>query len=85
MDDVLVTSDPLASNDPNAVDTSAVCQPRERPRCIEILRQHACELGSRRVLIRSEGMNSFDRVGVGGGRRGVTWLVTAWIVRDSGR
>lgn len=86
MDDVLVTSDPLSSADLDVVDTAATCPARARGRCLDILRRHACELGSRRVLIREESLVSLSpNAGRSDKRTGADWLMTAWIVRDSRR
>ena len=54
MGEVQVVTNSSDVNRADAIEVSVICSTYMRERCIELLRERACELGSRRVVIRSE-------------------------------
>ena len=79
MSEVLVVKNPDGAIRSDAVDVSVICSNYMRERCVELLRERACELGSRSVVIRSEKYAPI----ASGNRKGVRDLeLQAWIIRQ---
>lgn len=82
MSEVQVVTNSSDVNRADAINVSVICSTYMRERCIELLRERACELGSRRVVIRSEKYAPM----ASGNRKGVRdWEVQAWIVPQTSR
>ncbi len=80
MSEVQLVTNSSDVNRADAIDVSVICSNYMREHCIELLRERACELGSRRVVIRSERYAPTTS----GNRKGVRDLeVQAWVVRQT--